>query len=146
MADTKKFEAPSLTLEAPKDWLDLSNYILAGPIVEGFRTSLVVARNPAPQQPALEAYVEKQLGDLEKLPSFVLISRRAEKLGEFPALWLEYEWSQEKDKFIRQRQCHVWVEGQVYTMTVTGPGKGLEQVAALFEKVIASFKPKQWSG
>ena len=67
------------------------------------------------------------------------------KLGDFPALWLDYEWSQDKDKFVRQRQCHVWVEGQVYTMTVTAPASAIDKVAPHFEKVIGTFKPKRWS-
>jgi hypothetical protein len=144
MAKTKPFDAPSFAVQVPDEWIDLSSYIIGGPVIEGFRTSIVIARNIFVKEPTLDAYVDRQIEDLQKLPEFVMTGRRAAKLGDLPAIWLDYEWTQSKDKQIHQRQCYLRVRKQVYTLTTSAPAGHFDRVAGVYAEVVNTFRPKLW--
>ena len=144
MPKKKSFDAPSFAVQVPDEWIDLSSYIIGGPVIEGFRTSIVVARNIFVKEATFDAYVDRQLEDLRKLPEFVMNDRRAAKLGDLPAIWLNYEWAQSREKLIHQRQCYVRVRKHVYTMTASAPAGHFEKVAGVYAEVIGTFRPKLW--
>jgi hypothetical protein len=63
------------------------------------------------------------LTDLGKL-------KESQLLGREPVCWAAvprrpyYQWTQEPSQPLRQRQWHVWVKGQIYSITLTGLPKG----------------------
>ena len=144
MEDLKTFAAPHLTLDVPAEWIDASTYVIGGPVVEGFRTSLVITRNPKPLETNLDTYVDIALTDLGKLKEFQLIGREPVVMGGCPATCIDYQWTQEPSQPLRQRQWHVWVKGQVYSITLTALPKGFDSVKGLYAEVLATFKPRSW--
>ena len=145
MEDVKLFAPPTLSMEVPGDWFDASTYVIAGPIAEGFRTTLVITRNPKVLESDLDTYVDIQLSDLAKLKDFALLGREPVVVGGSPATCLDFQWTQEPSQVLRQRQWHVWVKGQVYSLTLTALPKGFDSVKGLYAEVLATFKPRAWS-
>ena len=140
----KPFVAPGMQVEAPDDWMDASNYILAGPPIQDGRASLVVTLARKVPDPGLGPYLDRQLPDLKKLQNFSLKSRDRSSVAGMEAIMLEFTWKQPAGPVLHQRQWYAWAAGNVYTLTATAPEAAFAGMLPVFNKMIETFKPKQW--
>jgi hypothetical protein len=144
--EAKIFEAPSAVVSVPPDWSDHSQYILLGPPA-AFRQSVVIAFSPA-TDPTPDAFADKQLPDMRKLPDFVLNGRTRVRLPRVaePAVRLDFAWKQPTTPRLRQLQFFVLHAGTMYTVTATATEAAFPAAQPELERVVASFGPKLWGG
>lgn len=139
----RKFEAPTAFLEVPPGWSDESTYILAGPQIQHFRTTIIIKRTPQVSEPDLSAHVDAQLKELGALNEFRLLSRgRAEGI-EMPTEAVEFQWTQ-RDTKLQQRQHYIWFHGDVFTLTATARAAQFAQVSEEISAIMKTFKPRLW--
>jgi len=143
----RKFSAPSCEVETPDDWQDASTYIVRGPKVMGFQSTVVVAFTKSVLDPYLKRHVDLQVQDLQKqLPGFALL-RRTEPTpmpyGE--AIILEFQWiSREAGMPLHQYQMYAMAGTTLYTLTATAPVPQWNDLQLQLAGIIRSFRPKDW--
>lgn len=143
----KKFQTPSTYLETPDDWKDLSTLVLSGPPLNGVSPTIVVTHTLEIPERSLDAHVEQQLIDLGILEDFQLLDRRSffDTPGD-PRVVLDFSWREpERGAILHQRQTYVLVPPGVYTLTATADAEHFDTVATLFDDVVGSFRPQEWT-
>lgn len=121
----KPFNAPSVSLQAPDDWVDASTYVLIGPKVGDGRFTLVVSIARRVPDPDVSAHVSRQLPDIAKLPMFKLLAQNHTMMHGFETVILDYTWKQPAGPMLRQRQWYLYVKGDIYTLTATAHNRGV---------------------
>ncbi len=133
----KKFIAPSLSLETPENWIDVSVYTLCGPPVDGYAPTLVVTRLIAMPGAGLDGYVDSQIRELESLREFRVIQRKSyPKLQVGPGIVVDFTWVDAEGTTFAQRQAYIKVAESVYTLTATVPNDRSQALLPVFKIIL----------
>jgi hypothetical protein len=135
---------PLCSFDVPRDWDNKSIIAFSAPARPGAADSLanlVITRDRLRDDEDLVGYAERHLDDLERcMDGFRLVGHKEEQLGDRPALTVSFQ-SKGGDGLLTQRMTLVELpERLVAAVTCTAPERDLEQMAPLFERILASLR------
>lgn len=131
------------TFETADEWGDQSLNIFTATEDPSNGGNLVISRDTLLAGEDLEAYVSRQMKEMEKaLPRMRLMRREATRLGGVPATDLEITWLGENGT-LRQRLICAIHDGRLLALTLTVPERLYDKHAGMLDPVLASFSFRQ---
>lgn len=144
----KIFDAPSAYLETPDDWSEGSTYILAMPKTGGFTPTVIVNIMRQVILPDLQSHIDQQVYEMQKLSGFQLVQRQPvirgpkEQTGSISFL----QDNNKRGPELYQKQIYHMVGQTIWCLTATAPSSTQMLIMPSLERVMATFRPKDWGG
>lgn len=132
-----RFDDNDVSFEIPEGWVDRSCIVFEAPAREGaFRSSVSVQHPPG----QLEAFVQRRLARLSRLPSFEFRARERLLVGGLRAEQLVFDWEHPDAGAVAQRLTLVVREdGSLLLVTDLGPAAEREAMKPRFDALLASL-------
>lgn len=138
--------AGSARFELPDGFTDQTIHTFVQPLPSGMNRTLVIARQPFPEDKSLLDVVDEiRLGLSKQLPRFQLISQQPIAFGGLDAVELKVRWFREGVQ-IFQVQAYVRIDAELLAFTLGAPFEEAKQTEVIFKAAMRSLKLRRATG